>query len=87
MLFLLFDLMLYVHGKQLRSCWDDQLLNLTVPGQSNRRQFIMPPTLKKLTVPGQSNRRRFIMPPTLKKLMGHIAFGAWVRGSHFLYLL
>ena len=32
-----------------------------------------------------------IMPPTLKKLMGHIAFGAsvsaWVRGSHFLYLL
>ena len=37
----------------------------------------------------------FIMPPTLKKLMGHIAFGACVRGwvrawvgvSHFLYLL
>ena len=36
-----------------------------------------------------------IMPPTLKKLMGHIAFGACVRGwvrawvgvSHFLYLL
>ena len=32
-----------------------------------------------------------VMPPTLKKLMGHIAFGAWVRacvrGSHFLYLL
>ena len=36
-----------------------------------------------------------IMPQTLKKLMGHIAFGAsvsawvraWVRGSHFLYLL
>ena len=35
------------------------------------------------------------MPPTLKKLMGHIAFGAcvrtcvraWVRASHFLYLL
>ena len=23
----LFDLMLYVHGKQLRSCWDGQLLN------------------------------------------------------------
>ena len=28
-----------------------------------------------------------ILPPTLKKLMGHIAFGAWVRASHFLYLL
>ena len=36
-----------------------------------------------------------IKPPTLKKLMGHIAFGACVRGwvgacvgaSHFLYLL
>ena len=28
-----------------------------------------------------------IMPPTLKKLMGHIAFGACVRASHFLYLL
>ena len=36
-----------------------------------------------------------VMPPTLKKLMGHIAFGACVRGwvrawvgvSHFLYLL
>ena len=25
--------------------------------------------------------------PTLKKLMGHIAFGACVRVSHFLYLL
>ena len=24
-----------------------------------------------------------IMPPTLKKLMGHIAFGACVGGSHF----
>ena len=23
------------------------------------------------------------MPPTSKKLMGHIAFGACVRGSHF----
>ena len=34
---------------------------------------------------------KIFMPPTLKKLMGHIAFGAWVRacvgGSHFLYLL
>ena len=29
---------------------------------------------------------KIFMPPTLKKLMGHIAFGAWVRGSHFLYL-
>ena len=28
-----------------------------------------------------------IMPPTLKKLMGHIAFGGCVGGSHFLYLL
>ena len=24
------------------------------------------------------------MPPTLKKLMGHIAFGACLRVSHFL---
>ena len=39
--------------------------------------------------------KTFVMPPTLKKLMGHIAFGACVRGwvrawvgvSHFLYLL
>ena len=23
--------------------------------------------------------KQLIMPPTLKKLMGHIAFGAWVR--------
>ena len=29
----LFDLLLYVHGKQLRSCYDDQCLNHTVPGQ------------------------------------------------------
>ena len=35
----LFDLMLYVHGKQLRSCRDGQLLNHTVPGQASRRQF------------------------------------------------
>ena len=27
-----------------------------------------------------------VMPPTLKKLMGHIAFGACVGVSHFLYL-
>ena len=39
-LFLSVNLMLYVHGKQLRSCWDDQLLNLTVPGQSNRMWLI-----------------------------------------------
>ena len=32
----LFDLMLYVHGKQLRSCWDGQLLNHIVPGQASR---------------------------------------------------
>ena len=31
--------MLYVHGKQLRSCWDSQLLNHTVPGQASQRQF------------------------------------------------
>ena len=31
--------MLYVHGLQLRSCWDGQLLNHTVPGQGSRRQF------------------------------------------------
>ena len=30
----LFDLMLYVHGKQLKSCWDS-----TVPGQASLRQF------------------------------------------------
>ena len=35
----LFDLMLYVHGKQLRSCWDAPLLYHTVPGQASRRQF------------------------------------------------
>ena len=37
--FFLFDLMLYVHGKQLRSCWDGQLPNHTVPGQAFQRQF------------------------------------------------
>ena len=36
---ILFDLMLYVHGKQLRSCQDCQLLNHTVPGQASQRQF------------------------------------------------
>ena len=35
----LFDLMLYVHGKQLRSCWDGQLLNQPVPAQAYWRQF------------------------------------------------
>ena len=35
----LFDLMLYIHGKQLRSCWDGQLLNHTVPRQASQRQF------------------------------------------------
>ena len=35
----LFDLMLYVRGKQLRSCRDGQLLNHTVPGQVSRRQY------------------------------------------------
>ena len=28
-----FDVLLYVHGKQLVSCWDSQLLFHTVPGQ------------------------------------------------------
>ena len=35
----LFDLMLYIQGKQLRSCHDGQLLNHTVPGQASWRQF------------------------------------------------
>ena len=39
MLFCLFDLMLYVNGKQLRSCWDGRLFNHTVPGQASWRQF------------------------------------------------
>ena len=32
--------MLYVHGKQLRSCLDDQLLNHNVPGNSSKWQLI-----------------------------------------------
>ena len=39
LMFVLFDLMLYVHGKQLRSCWDGQLLNQTVPRQASQRLF------------------------------------------------
>ena len=39
LLICLFDLMLNGHSKQLRSCWDGQLLNHTVPGQASRRQF------------------------------------------------
>ena len=35
----LFDEFLYFHSKQLRSCWDGQFLNHTVPGQASRRQF------------------------------------------------
>ena len=35
----------------------------------------------------ENQQSLLFMPPTLKKLMGHIAFGAWVRGSHFLYVL
>ena len=31
-----FDLMLYIHSKQLRSCWDGQLLNHIVPGKPTR---------------------------------------------------
>ena len=39
-LFLLcFDLLLYVHGKQLGSCRDSPLLNRTVPRQISCRQF------------------------------------------------
>ena len=33
------SLMLYIHGKQLKSRWDGQLLNHTVPGQASHRQF------------------------------------------------
>ena len=29
----------YVHSKQLRSCWEGQLLNHTVPGQASQKQF------------------------------------------------
>ena len=35
----LFDLLLYIHGKQLRSCPEGHLLSHTVPGQASRRQF------------------------------------------------
>ena len=35
----LFDFMHYVHSNQLRSCWDGQLLNQTIPGQASWRQF------------------------------------------------
>ena len=35
----LFDLMLYVHDKLLRSCRDCQLLNHTVLRQASQRQF------------------------------------------------
>ena len=36
---ILFDLLLYVQGKHLRSCWDGQFFNHTVPGQVSMRQF------------------------------------------------
>ena len=35
----LFELMFYIDGKQLRSCWDGLLLNHTVPGQAPYRQL------------------------------------------------
>ena len=35
----LFGLMLYLHGKQLMSCRDSQLLSNTIPGQACKRQF------------------------------------------------
>ena len=34
----LFGLMLYVHGKQLRSCQDGQLTYPHVPGQASQQQ-------------------------------------------------
>ena len=37
--FCLFDLLLYVYGKQLRSCQDSPLLKNTVPGQASRKQL------------------------------------------------
>ena len=37
--FVLFDFVLYIHGKQLRSCQVGHLLNHTVPGQAYCRQF------------------------------------------------
>ena len=33
----MFDLMLYVHGKELRSRFDGQLPSQTVPGQASQR--------------------------------------------------
>ena len=36
---LLLDLIFYVHGEQLRSYKDGQLLSHTVPRQASRRQF------------------------------------------------
>ena len=35
----LFDMLLYIHTKQLRSCREGQLLNHTVPGQASQGQF------------------------------------------------
>ena len=36
---LLYFILFYVNGKQLRSCRDGQLLNHTVPGQDSQKQF------------------------------------------------
>ena len=35
---ILFDFLLFIYGKRLRSCRDGQLLN-TVSGKTSRRQF------------------------------------------------
>ena len=52
----LFDVMLYVHGKQLRSCWDGQLVFHSVPGQASRKQFtsIKCPLFRKLLTTSSS---------------------------------
>ena len=43
-MFCLFNLLLHVHGKQLRSCHDGQLLNHTVPWQAflSVYQYLVP---------------------------------------------
>ena len=38
----LIDLLLYVHGKQLRPCRDGQILNHTVPVQASEKWYVAP---------------------------------------------
>ena len=38
----LIDLLLYVHGKQLRPCQDGQILNHTVPVQASQKWYVAP---------------------------------------------